>query len=240
MVERSLECSAPATALKPPGSFRLSSVRLRLNHKVGLNGSHERIFSEFRFLAPIARSRAYLIHQIAGIAVAQRFFHLVLKRVNQAVNQPGTWNWSNLNTRDLEGAKAFYGAVFGWQAHPMDMGDFHALMLCVPGYGDFLEGQYPGLKKRHADTGAPAAFTDSIGWVNPMTGDGLPDDVPSHWSITFAVEDVDAVVDATTGRGGKVLTPASDETVPNVGGIRTAVLSDPQGAVFAVNSFVPA
>jgi uncharacterized protein len=157
----------------------------------------------------------------------------------QAVNQPGTWNWSNLNTRDLEGAKAFYGAVFGWQVHPMDMGDFHALMLCVPGYGDFLEGQYPGVKKRHADMGAPESFTDSIGWVNPMTSDEFADDVPSHWSITFAVEDVDAVVDATTQRGGKVLTPASDVAVPNVGGIRTAVLSDPQSAVFAVNAFVP-
>jgi hypothetical protein len=32
----------------------------------------------------------------------------------EAVNVPGAWNWSVLNTRDLDGAKDFYGSVFGW------------------------------------------------------------------------------------------------------------------------------
>ena len=32
------------------------------------------------------------------------------------VNAPGSWNWSDLHTRDLDGAARFYGAVFGWEA----------------------------------------------------------------------------------------------------------------------------
>ena len=34
----------------------------------------------------------------------------------QLVNEPGTWNFSDLNTRDVDGATAFYGQVFGWVA----------------------------------------------------------------------------------------------------------------------------
>ena len=30
------------------------------------------------------------------------------------VNEPGAIAWNELNTRDLAGAKEFYGAVFGW------------------------------------------------------------------------------------------------------------------------------
>ncbi len=30
------------------------------------------------------------------------------------VNEPGSVNFNSLNTRDVEGAKAFYGSVFGW------------------------------------------------------------------------------------------------------------------------------
>ena len=34
----------------------------------------------------------------------------------QLVNEPGTWTWNNLMTRDAEAAKDFYGKVFGWTA----------------------------------------------------------------------------------------------------------------------------
>ena len=34
----------------------------------------------------------------------------------QLVNEPGTWTWSNLMTRDLDGAQDFYSQVFGWSA----------------------------------------------------------------------------------------------------------------------------
>ena len=40
----------------------------------------------------------------------------------QLVNDPGSLNFNGLNTRDVEGAKAFYGAVFGWDTLPMGGG----------------------------------------------------------------------------------------------------------------------
>ena len=64
------------------------------------------------------------------------------------------------------------------------------------------------------------------------------DEAPSHWRVTFAVEEVDTVVDATTARGGKVLTPAASVHVADAVAVKSAVLSDPQGAAFGVNSFV--
>ena len=52
------------------------------------------------------------------------------------VNEPGSLNFNGLHTRDLEGAKAFYGAVFGWDALPMGM-------WALPAYGDHLEALNP-------------------------------------------------------------------------------------------------
>jgi predicted enzyme related to lactoylglutathione lyase len=66
----------------------------------------------------------------------------------------------------------------------------------------------------------------------------LPEDdasaTPPHWIIYIGTSDVDGTVAAAEKLGGKVLKSASD--IPNVG--RFAVLSDPQGAAFAV--FTPA
>ena len=33
----------------------------------------------------------------------------------QVVNEPGSLNFNSLNTRDVAGAKSFYGSVFGWE-----------------------------------------------------------------------------------------------------------------------------
>src|SRR3984893_14671438 len=58
---------------------------------------------------------------------------------------------------------------------------------------------------------------------------------PPHWIIYIGTPDVDATVEAAEKLGGKVLKGASD--IPNVG--RFAVLSDPQGAAFAVFTPMP-
>ncbi|HKP21567.1 MAG TPA: VOC family protein, partial [Thermoleophilaceae bacterium] len=71
---------------------------------------------------------------------------------SQVVNEHGSNNFNNLNTRDLEGAKAFYGAVFGWQTLDLDGG---AVMWALPGYGDHLEELTPGLRKGMEEMGAP-------------------------------------------------------------------------------------
>jgi uncharacterized protein len=67
----------------------------------------------------------------------------------------------------------------------------------------------------------------------------LPEDGPSgtppHWLVYVGTPDVDETVESAEKLGGKVLKPASD--IPNVG--RFAVLSDPQGATFAVYTPAP-
>jgi uncharacterized protein len=151
------------------------------------------------------------------------------------VNEPGTWNWSDLNTRDPEGAKAFYGAVFGWEAETgvLDgVGDL--TMWRLPGYGEFLEAGDPDLRRRQAEAGVPAGFADAIGWMMPMTSDQYPDDVPSHWSVTFSVDDADATAAKAEELGGKVVVPPFA-----AGDVRAAVVSDRQGAVFTVSKYDP-
>jgi predicted enzyme related to lactoylglutathione lyase len=54
--------------------------------------------------------------------------------------------------------------------------------------------------------------------------------IPPHWLAHITVPDVDATVKQATSLGGRILSPAAD--IPGVG--RYAVLSDPQGAAFAV------
>lgn len=152
----------------------------------------------------------------------------------QLVNEPGTWNFSELNTRDPEGAKAFYGAVFGWEADTLDLGEGDTTMWRLPGYGDFLEKNDPDLRRRLATDGASEGFEDAVAWLLPMTSDQFPDDVPPHWSITFAVDDTDEVVDRAAELGGTVMVPPFDAPF-----VRMAVLSDPQGAVFTVSKYEP-
>jgi len=55
--------------------------------------------------------------------------------------------------------------------------------------------------------------------------------VRPHWMVYFAVEDCDATVRLAVGNAGKIVVPPSD--IPPG---RFAILSDPQGAVFAVMS----
>jgi predicted enzyme related to lactoylglutathione lyase len=150
------------------------------------------------------------------------------------VNEPGTWNFSELNTRDPEGAQVFYGAVFGWEAETVDLGEGGFTMWRVPGYGDFLEQRDPDLRSRMAAAGAPPGFEDAVAWLVPMTNDRTPADTPPHWSITFAVDDADEVADRAAKLGGKVLVPPFDAPW-----VRMAVLSDPQGAVFTASKYMP-
>jgi predicted enzyme related to lactoylglutathione lyase len=152
----------------------------------------------------------------------------------QLVNEPGTWNFSDLNTRDADGAKAFYGAVFGWVADTFTGGGMDFTMLRLPGYGDFLEQRDPELRTRQAEINAPSGFEDVVAGLRPMTSDRFPDDVPAHWSVTFMVDDTDATTERAAELGGTVMAPPFD-----AGPTRVAILRDPQGAVFSVSKFDP-
>ena len=97
------------------------------------------------------------------------------------VNEHGSLNFNSLSTRDLAGAQAFYGAVFGWEI-------IHGSFWALPGYGDFLEQRNPGMREGMAGIGAPERFEDVVASVSLA-----PDDEPPHWGVTFAVDDADAV-----------------------------------------------
>jgi predicted enzyme related to lactoylglutathione lyase len=166
----------------------------------------------------------------AGLCIWQARAH----KGAQLVNEPNTWNWSDLNTRDIQGARAFYAAVFGWESNPVDFGSGESYMWRVPGYADFLETKDPGVRSRHAEGGAPEGFTDAIGWLQLMTNDQFSEDVPPHWSVTFSVDNTDAIAQRAEKVGGKVTVPPFD--VPYA---RIAVITDPQGAVFTVSKYDP-
>jgi hypothetical protein len=146
----------------------------------------------------------------------------------QIVNEPGSLNFNSLNTRDTDGAKSFYGSVFGWETP--DLGGNG--MWRLPGYGEFLEADDPGLRERMTESGAPEGFADVVAALNPIPDD--QPDTPAHWSVTFAVDDADVTAARATELGGSVLVPPFDAPW-----VRMTVIADPQGATFIASKFVP-
>jgi predicted enzyme related to lactoylglutathione lyase len=150
------------------------------------------------------------------------------------VNAANTWNWSDLNSRDLEVARQFYGEVFGWETTTVNFGAGESFMWRRPAYADFLETLNPGVRQRHAEAGAPEGFSDAIGWLQPMPADQFPADVASHWAVTFSVADTDASADRAVQLGATLVMPPLK--LPYV---KVAVVKDPQGAVFSVSTYTP-
>jgi predicted enzyme related to lactoylglutathione lyase len=101
----------------------------------------------------------------------------------QVVQEPGAFTWAELDTRDVEGAKAFYGEVFGWGAESSTGGD-------MP-YTEFKVGG------------------QSIAGMMDMPP-GVPDEVPPYWLVYVAVEDVDAAVARVQELGGTAMMPGMD------------------------------
>jgi uncharacterized protein len=144
----------------------------------------------------------------------------------QIVNEPGSVNFNGLNVHDIDGAKSFYGSVFGWET--LDIaGAGQAWRL--PGYGGFLEQRDPDLRDRMASSGAPAGFEDVVATLSPIA-----DDQPAHWSVTFAVDDADAIAAKAAELGGQVVVPPFDAPW-----VRMTMITDPQGATFTASKFVP-
>jgi predicted enzyme related to lactoylglutathione lyase len=147
----------------------------------------------------------------------------------RVVNEAGSLNFNNLNTRDVNAAKSFYGAVFGWRTMPMGGGGEG---WTLSGYGDHLELLNPGTLERMAGMGAPAGFADVVASLVP-----IPDeqgDVPAHWSVTFGTADADATARKASELGGEVVAGPFDAPW-----VRMAVITDPQGATFVASQFVP-
>ena len=143
----------------------------------------------------------------------------------QAVNVPGSWNFSDLHAASPGEAASFYAAAFGWAFD--DLG--FAVMICRPGYGDHLEATTdPGIRDRQAEFRAPTGFEDAIGWLAPVGAGEAP-----HWHVSFTVADRDETAAAVERLGGVVR--AREDTAWT----RTALVQDPQGARFTVSQFDP-
>ena len=99
------------------------------------------------------------------------------------VNEPGSLCWNELVTRDLDGAKAFYKKVFGWEG---DTGKADGMA--------YTEWKLDG---------------ETIGGMLEM-GDQFPAEVPAHWLVYFAVDDTDTTVTTAGELGGSVTVPATD------------------------------
>jgi predicted enzyme related to lactoylglutathione lyase len=97
----------------------------------------------------------------------------------QRVNAPGTWTMSELRTRDLETARAFYREVFGWDVVPIEQGGQ------VVYAGVQLDGRL-------------------VAGMLPM-GEAFPPELPPHWIPYFGVPDVEAAAEMTRGLGGQAL-----------------------------------
>ena len=118
---------------------------------------------------------------------------------------PGTPSWAELSTTDDAGALAFYGALFGWEDEPNEMGpDAYYHMQKVQGhYACSIYQQ--GEEERSQN-------------------------VPAHWNVYFTVVNVENTVASVTGNGGAVVVGPMD--VFEAG--RMAMCQDPQGAFFAI------
>lgn len=127
------------------------------------------------------------------------------------VNEPNSLCWNEVLTRDAEAGRAFYPAVFGWTA----------------GRPDF--------------DGAPETYVvweidgRPVGGMMAMTDEWFPPEVPSHWSVCFAVADCDAIVAAARELGATITFEPTDMAIG-----RFANIVDPQGAAFSVMQPAPA
>jgi uncharacterized protein len=119
------------------------------------------------------------------------------------VNEPGAISWNELESRDPGTAKGFYGSVFGWSPDDLDMGEM----------GTYTRWQLDG---------------KALGGMADVAG-RIPDEVPAHWMVYFAVEDAEAAVERIQSSGGAVHFGPVD-----IPAGRFAMAADPWGAAFAV------
>lgn len=100
----------------------------------------------------------------------------------QVANEAGSVTWNENFSRDFEGNKAFYGAVFGYT------------------FGDMSNEQMS-----YATIDIDGRPAGGIGGMEMF-----PAEVPAHWNLYFAVEDTDETVAKATELGGKVINPPMD------------------------------
>jgi len=128
----------------------------------------------------------------------------------QIFNAPGALSWNELNTRDVDAARDFYGKALGWEFEIFEGDGPPYWLITVPG----------------KDQRAPFA-EDAYNGGMLTIGDQFPPEMPAHWSVYFLSADVNADLAKLTGLGGNIVAPAMDTPAG-----RLAVASDPQGGAF--------
>lgn len=118
------------------------------------------------------------------------------------VNEPGSVSWNEFMTRDYAGAKAFLAAVFGCTFTDIGGDAFDYSTIEVDG--------------------------TTVGGVGTLPPD-VPELVPPHWRVYFAVADCDQAVARVAELGGAVQRPPMDMPYG-----RHADVADPQGAMFSL------
>jgi predicted enzyme related to lactoylglutathione lyase len=127
----------------------------------------------------------------------------------EVFNVPGSVTWNEIQTRDLDAAKAFYASVFGWRWEESPPGQ---------GYWVCLLEAKPGEDKSNGG-----------GMTMPP---GVPDDMPNLWTAYFRVSDCEASLSRAQELGGAV----AYGPMP-MGPGRGAGIVDPTGAIFNVIEF---
>ena len=118
----------------------------------------------------------------------------------------GQFSWHELATSDIEAALAFYGELFGWDAITR--------MDMGENVGVYLIFGKDGVQRGGI-------------YLKPAE---MP--APPNWLAYAHVPDVDESVAVVEAGGGRIVQPPME--VP--GGSRIAILVDPSGAAFALNS----
>ncbi|MBS4097612.1 MAG: VOC family protein [Sulfuricella sp.] len=102
--------------------------------------------------------------------------------------QHGMFNWNELQTTDVAGAKAFYTRLFGWDTEEMAM---------------------PGMIYTVVKAGGKG-----IGGIMAMP-QGTPQGMTPMWGAYVSVDDVDATAQLATQLGARLLVEPQD--IPQVG-----------------------
>ena len=105
------------------------------------------------------------------------------------MTEHGKFHWNELNTRDVERAKRFYGETIGWT--------FDGMAMPNGTYWVAMAGKQP------------------VGGIFDTTA--LPGNIPEHWLPYLAVDDVDARCAKARRAGATIIREPFD--VPNVGRI---------------------
>lgn len=122
-------------------------------------------------------------------------------------NQQGAMTWNELATRDAGAAADFYRDLLGWGYDTMEM---HGTTYRV-------------IQNADRPNGGILQMNDE--WLA---------EIPAHWMVYFAVDDVDEAARKVEALGGKISVPPTDTVVG-----RMSVVGDPQGGTFTLFKGAP-